>query len=101
MPLYVDNDHLLWVRRLYDRYTAAYVNDATVTVQVKDGAGTDVGSPVVGTYVAASNGDYVAQLQDTLALVAGRDYSIVVTVEASSGRKRTFTLRERALESTG
>ncbi len=101
--LYVGNDHIVWVRGLYDRKLGSYVNDATVSLQVYDAAGATVGGASAAAYVAASNGVYVGDIDDAVTdlLVRGRDYDIVATITASSGRKRTLRRRLKAAESVG
>ena len=74
---YVGNDNVIVLDELTNSATAAYINDATVTVTVKDSAGVNVVGetwPLAMGYVSASNGKYRAVLQDTLSMTADRAY---------------------------
>jgi len=86
MTAFVGNTNVLELTGLQNALTAAYINDATVTVTVKDAAGTAVSGetwPLAMSYVAASNGDYRAVLVNGLALLAGRKY--VAHIDADGG----------------
>ena len=80
---YVDNDNVIKVEGLRDS-DDDYVNDAVVSCTgIETAAGAAVGGdsfPKTLSYVAASNGDYRATLEQTLALVAGEAYVAFITV---------------------
>lgn len=90
---YVSNDNLLQVIGLRD-VDDAYVNDATVVctgVATADGTAVSGDSfPKTLSYVTASNGEYRATLEDTLALVAGVAYVATVTVTVGGAAKARF-----------
>jgi len=82
--LFVGNDNYIEVDALSDGASGALINDATVSVTLKDSAGVDVlgqAWPLTLNYVAASNGRYAGILQDTLALVKNAQYQAVIDVD--------------------
>lgn len=81
--LFIDNTMVLVIRGLKD-HNGAYVNDATVTATIMNGATEVYSGP--GEYVAGSNGNYDVPLPSTLD-VAVRD-RLVATVEALSNGLR-------------
>lgn len=71
--------------------TGAYINDATVTMTLKDSVGASV-SGATGlslTYVTDSNGTYQGTLPYTLTLTAGESYTLEIT-GTKSGVARAF-----------
>lgn len=61
-----------------------YINNASVVLTaLKDAAGATVAGGLTMTYKAASNGVYRCKLPDTLALVAGANYTAII--DATSG----------------
>jgi len=58
--LYINTDNLVEVKRLKDASNDADVNDATITAQVKNNAGTVIigSTPIPINYVAGSAGKY-------------------------------------------
>lgn len=76
--LYVGNDNAIVHDRTVGGCAGEYVNDATLTAQVKDSEGSNVGSAVPLDYVADSNGKYCGTLPDTLPLTAGDQYTVVI-----------------------
>lgn len=99
--LYMQNDNLLQITGLQDAATGSYINDATVTVTLKDSADVEVTGqswPTTLGYVASSNGDYQATLSDQLALIDKADYVAEITADGGSGLKGFWTLRVRARE---
>jgi hypothetical protein len=67
-----------------------FVNDASVTVTIRDAAGVELAGqtwPLVMNHVAASNGNYRAFLSATLPLIAKTNY--VATIDANCGTNRT------------
>lgn len=73
----------------------AYLNTATVSGQLKDGA-TPIGGSLSFTYVPASNGNYVAELPaaTVASLIEDRQYSMLITATAGGD---TITIEVRRL----
>lgn len=91
--IYIDSDNLVTVDALYDNAAAAYVNDATVTMTLKDRAGTEVSGetwPVTLSYVSGSNGKYQGTLSDTLTLSRGKTYEVTISVNGGAGKALTI-----------
>lgn len=83
--IYLTNDNVIELTGLQNAVDDAYQNSATVTVTIKDANGTNVVGetwPLVMAYVSASDGDYRANLRDTLTLVDGARYYATVTADA-------------------
>lgn len=89
--LWVLNDNLLRMEGLRDA-NGAYQNSATVSlISLTDKAGvtvTGITLPLTLAYVAASNGEYRATIQDTAALIDGQSYVGVVTVDSGGLQSR-------------
>lgn len=90
MKVYVGNDHLLIVDGLAIEAadgTTATTASATVTAQLKDSDGDAIGSPVSLSYVAASAGRYVGNLEEDVAWVVGEQFVAHIDADAGSDRK--------------
>jgi hypothetical protein len=72
----------------------SYVNDATVTMTLKDSGGTPVSgaSSLSLTYVTGSNGRYQGTLPYTLTLTAGAEYTLEITGTSGSGARAFWVL---------
>jgi hypothetical protein len=93
MNIFVDNDNVLTLRGAFDVITQAHINDADVEVTLLDRQGNEVaGQPWPQTleYVAASDGDYRAVLDDALALGNQQRYEAVIDLDAGSGKKANW-----------
>lgn len=87
--VYVDNTNAILLEGLHSEIDDAYINDATVTVTVKDSSGvavTGASWPKTMTYVAASDGNYRAVLEDTIALIVERKFVAEITANGGSDR---------------
>lgn len=87
--VYVGNTNLIEVVGLKSAVEDGYVNDADVSVTVKDAAGTNVSGqtwPATLTYVTASDGNYRGILEDDLALVDGAQYYAHVDADGGANR---------------
>lgn len=87
--VYVDNSNVIELRGLKLAIENTYVNDADVTVTVKDSAGADVAGqawPTTMDYVAASNGIYRAIVEEAAELVA--DETFYAFIDADAGAQR-------------
>lgn len=103
IPLYIDSDSSIEIDALKDPTDNTFVNDATVTANVKTPAGAVVsnGGPITLSYIANSDGDYRGTLGDDAAINDGSssgdgpDYFLEVTAE-SSGRTKFWRFPCRA-----
>lgn len=88
MTAFVSNTNLLRIKGLFNVIDAAFVNDGTVTVIIKDSTGAEVAGqtwPATLDYEAASNGNYVLAIEDDVAFTADASYVAEVTaVDGSS-----------------
>jgi hypothetical protein len=89
MTAFVANTNLLELIGLKSAIEDAFINNATVSVTVKDAAGTNVAGvtwPVALAYVADSSGDYRAVIPHGAALVSGRQYTAEISADAGADR---------------
>lgn len=87
--VYVANTNLIEVVGLKSAIEDAYVNDADVSVTVKDASGTNVSGqtwPATLAYVGSSDGLYRGILEDDLALVDGATYYAHIDADAGANR---------------
>lgn len=90
---YVGNTNNLELTGLKDDITNAYINDATVTVTVKDSGGLElpgIAWPLTMDYVPASNGNYRTYLTHTLGLLSGKKYTAFVDADGSDSSTERF-----------
>ena len=96
---YIGSDVLARLSGLKDSSTGGWVNTATVTGQVKDQAGANVGGAITFSYLASSNGNYEGLLPDDLGLTEHVNYVLEVTADDGVGRKAfwkvAFVARDR------
>lgn len=86
--IYLSNDNLLSIEGLKNSSSGSYMNDATVTTTLKDSGGTAVSGqtfPISLNYIAATNGNYQATLENTLNMVEGSIYTATITATSSGG----------------
>jgi hypothetical protein len=75
--VYVLNDNLIEIDKLQDASDDSYINDATVTVTLKDSDGTNVTGqswPLTLGYVAGTDGKYQGTLESALNLTSREQY---------------------------
>lgn len=92
--LYIGQDNrVVWGDRavpnsgLYDTNLERFVNDATVTFQLKDSGGSNVsGGSGTMSYIAGSKGLYEGVLEDAVSLTADATYYLEITASASGDR---------------
>ena len=77
---YRDNSYCVKLSGVKSCLTDTYVNNATVTAQLKDEAGNNLGSAVSIPYVAASNGDYAGVIPEDVADLSSHKYGRVHVV---------------------
>lgn len=93
MNLYVGNDHILLLEGLKDTLTDTFINDATVTATLRKAIGSTVSGqswPTTMDYVASSDGNYQAILDDSLDIHSGLTYVLEISVDAGSDSKAFF-----------
>ncbi len=103
IPLYIGSDSSIEIDALKDPITAAFVNDATGTAELKNPAGDVVtnGGSITLSYIASSEGDYRGTLPDNAAINDGSssgdgpDYWLEVLAE-STGRTKFWRFKCRA-----
>jgi hypothetical protein len=85
--LYVGNNNLMAVTDLFDEVANAFVNNATVTVDILDRTSTSIlTAPITMPYVAASNGTYEGVIPSTTQLQVGRGYRAVFNVNSGAAQ---------------
>lgn len=93
--IYVDNDSVIEVAALANAQAGTDINDATVTVHLKDAAGADVAGetwPKAMEYVDGSNGIYRATLPYTLSLSPGARYTATIIADANAGLRAQWSI---------
>jgi hypothetical protein len=83
MTAFVANTNVLELRGLQEAIEGNYVNNAVVSVTVKDDCGDLVSGqtwPATMVYVTGSDGDYRCILFNTVAFQAGKRYFAEITV---------------------
>jgi hypothetical protein len=89
MTAFVANTNVLELRGLKSAIEDAFVNDATVSVTIKDASGANVAGvvwPLTLAYVATSDGDYRAIIPHGAALTAGRQYTALISADGGTNR---------------
>ena len=93
--LYIGEDNLVYWgdpnvpnSGLYDSYTGAFINDATVTFTLKDSGGSAVSgaTSVSMDYISGTRGCYIGVLEDGVSLTADATYYLEITATASGDR---------------
>ncbi len=86
LVFYRGNDCLLELRGLRNEAGTGYVNDAIVTITLRDITGATVSGqtwPLTMVYLSGSNGVYQALLQDSLAASDYQRYTAIISVSGS------------------
>lgn len=100
--LYLENDATLTLTGLTDK-AGEYINDAVVTITIFDLFGVEISGdtwPADMDYVAASNGNYLYNLDDLLGFALNTVYkakSIAIGAGDQSVYWKYFEVRERAV----
>lgn len=79
---------------------ATPINDATVTVELKDRNGVNIAGqvwPLTCDYIADSDGRYEGVLDESLGLPAGSGTVAYITVNAGANKIRTFRRNVRGV----
>lgn len=84
--VYVENDNRVLLTGLQNQSSGSYENSATVSGQITDAAGTNVGTAITFNYISASNGNYEGTIEDGVALSANTRYTLTVTADAGSDK---------------
>ncbi len=88
-----NNSNHLTLNGLKNAIDDTFINNATVTAQINDSAGTPQPGmtwPANVNYIASSNGNYDLALDSALNLTEGDYYTVIVTV-VSGGLDAIFT----------
>ena len=94
LTLYKGSDMLLDLEGLLDEASGAYLNAATVSVTLKNAAGTNlVGEtwPKTMAYVAGTNGVYRAALSTSLVVAVGARYTAEISA-LNDGQRALWTV---------
>lgn len=86
---YVANTNVLEVRGLKSAIEDAFINDATVSVTVKDGEGVEVAGqswPAAMAYVTSSDGWYRTIIEDGVDFEADETYYAFIDADAGTDR---------------
>jgi len=95
--IWISTDTVVYVQGLHDVVSKSYDNGATITAALADADGTAVtGATAINVaYVAASDGDYAGEVQNTVTLVEDAWYTITLTI-AGTSYTTTMKLRRQA-----
>lgn len=100
MTAFVANTNVLELTGLKEETTEAFINNAVVTVTIKDTEGTDVVGatwPLTMDYVATSDGDYRAYVSEALTLIANTKYIAYIDADGGANRFGHFEFHFKAL----
>lgn len=104
MPAFVGNTNVLLLSGLHSEVDGVYINNAAVSVTVKDKDGTELAGvtwPLTMDYVAASNGNYRVFLADDAELGAGVQYVAYIVADGGVNKigswQFNFTARDRTV----
>ena len=92
--LYDDNDMVV-ESQVKNETEGTWINDADVTVTLKDSSGVNVTGdswPLTMSYVTGSNGVYRATLVDTLSVTPNASYTALLSVDGGVGKQGTWNL---------
>lgn len=104
MTVFVANTNVLDLVGLHSEVDAAFINNASVTVTVKDSDDVEVAGvtwPLIMAYISASNGNYRGILSNELALVAKETYYAHITADAGVDRVGYWKFKMKPLIRTG
>ena len=93
--LFIGNDNTIELDGLYDNVSAGYVNDATLSLVIRDLEGTLI-STVSMSYVATTNGNYRGNIEEDIVIVAGEVYALTITATASGDRVGSWRAQKSA-----
>ena len=93
--LYIGNDNTINLRGVRDGNSVAlnYINNATVVATLYDRDGNEVPGQTWPTslgYIAASNGDYQGNLDDSLRIGERSGYTLEIEIDAGGDNKAKF-----------
>ena len=78
---YLNSDNVVWIRGLTDPVQNKTVTNATITGQVRDKNGTNIGDSISFTHVA--DGDYYGIVPHDLPFVNGETYTMVISIQGA------------------
>lgn len=103
--VYTNSDNLIQILDTTNVAVSPTVPLTSATVRVmtiEDSTGTEVTGadfPIAASFIAGSNGDYYANLPDTIPWVVGATYEATVEVDGGEHLKRTFKMSLAAKDS--
>jgi len=85
-PLYINEDIVVILSNLLNTITQEYDNGATVSAQLTNAVGVNIGTAVTMSYVASSNGKYRGIIPDssTSTLTDELIYYLEITITSST-----------------
>ena len=83
---FIGEDLTVAIAGLRDGYDDSYLNSATITAQLKDAAGDDVGAAATLSYQATTDGNYkgVIDAAITALMTENRTYHIDITIASGA-----------------
>ena len=104
MTAFVLNTNVLDLIGLKSHIEDLFINDATVTVIIKDKAGEEIGGtvwPITMDYVPASDGDYRAILPASLSFIPNKTFTAFIQAEGGGERIGHWEMPIKPLTRTG
>lgn len=104
MTAFVGNTNVLDLIGLSSEIESAFINDATVEVTVKDAAGNEIDGqswPTTMDYLAASDGNYRAYIQEDVEFVPKQPYYAHITADGGVNRVGHWVFPFKPLTRTG
>jgi len=95
MTAFIANTNILELIGLKSNLNGEFINDANVTVTIKDKAGTEIASEAAMLYVATSNGDYRATISHELEFDPNEFYFAHITADGGTNRIGSWQFRFR------
>lgn len=92
--IFIGNTSSVQLNKLKSGVTGEYVNDAGVTMTLKDSEGNEVAGeswPVSLQYVTDSNGNYVGAFSHSIAVTDGEVYTAELQAVLSDGSRAFWT----------
>jgi hypothetical protein len=101
--IFIDNTSSVQLSALKSAITGEYVNDAVVTMTLKDGDGNAVAGeswPIALQYVMDSNGNYIGAFSHEVAVADGESYVAEVDAVLTDGSRASWDEPVMALTRT-
>lgn len=92
---WLETDNVIVLPGVKDPVDETYVDDATITGQLQDADGNNVGSVINFSYLSGTDGEYYGIIPDDVGLSDGETYTLVLTLERGTF-KTTMRIVRRA-----